>query len=224
MESDETNFSRLRLYLRVHLNDSRRIGSLAECTLAQLRTDARILSTYDPVQQLREITALVLARDTEAIRTVALRDGTLGTGEEDSLDAKLHRRLVRALMELPPEHARLLLAHKQGRLSCEEIAERFAISRSIAALYLSQARALVRMCGWSPDSRRQRHCGDEYQRTLLTAHQAADWLVQFSNGGRADHIEFLRWLRKDAFHVREFLMAQAWEDALDALPALSTIR
>lgn len=102
----------------------------------------------------------------------------------------------------------------QGRLSCAEISERFAISRLMTTLYLSQARTLVRMCGWSPDSRRQRHWGDE----------AADWLVQFSNDGHADHLEFLQWLRKDVSHVRELLLALAWEDALDALPTLSAVR
>lgn len=222
MESDEITLSRLRLYLRAHLNDSRRIESLAERTLEQLRADARLPSTNDPVQQLRVIAAQVLARDTEAIRSIVLRDGMVE--QEHSLDANLHRRLLRATMELPPEHARLLLAHKQGRLSCEEISERFEISPLMTALYLSQARALVRMCGWSPDSSRKIHGGDDYQRTLLTAHQAADWLVRFSNGGHADHLEFLRWLRKDVSHVRELLMALAWEDALDALPALSAIR
>lgn len=224
MESDETRLSRLRVYLRAHLHDSRRIGSLAERTLERLRAGASILSTSDPVQQLRAITAQTLATDSVAMCSVDLPDGGLGTEQERSLDANLHRRLVRALMKLPPEHARLLLAHKQGRLSCEEISERFAISRLMTTLYLSQARALVRMCGWSPDSRRQRHWGDEYQRTLLTAHQAADWLVQFSNDRHADHLEFLHWLRKDVSHVRELLMAMAWEDALDALPTLSAVR
>lgn len=213
MESDEMKLSRLRLYLRAHWNDAQRIEALAQCTFKQLRADARILSTSDPVQQLRVIAARVLTRDTEAM-VIALRDGEFG--QERSLDENPHRHLVRALIELPPEHARLFLAHRQQRLSSEEISERFAISLSMTTLYLSQARALVRMCGWRQDSRPDKR-GEDYQRTLLTAQQAAHWLVQSSNGRHANHhLEFLRWLRQDLAHVRELLMALAFEDALDA--------
>lgn len=224
MESDATALSRLRLYLREHLNRSRSIESLAERILEQLRADESTVSTKDPVQKVRLIAAQMLATDAEPMTNVVLSNDVTGTEQEYSLDESLHRHLMRALMELPPEHARLFLAHTQQRLSCEEISKRFAMSPPMATLYLSQARALLRMCGWTSDSHSQSHWGDEYQRTLLAAHQAADWLVRFSNGELADQLEFLRWLRQDASHVRELLIALAWEDALDMLPTLSSTR
>ena len=60
----------------------------------------------------------------------------------------LQQQLERALAELPPTHAAVLLAHKHRGLSYEEVAAELDLSVHTVEKYLTQARARIRTMPW----------------------------------------------------------------------------
>lgn len=60
----------------------------------------------------------------------------------------LQQQLERALSQLPPTHAAVLLAHKRDGLSYEEVAQKLGLSIHTVEKYLTQAKARIRMMSW----------------------------------------------------------------------------
>jgi RNA polymerase sigma-70 factor (ECF subfamily) len=60
----------------------------------------------------------------------------------------LQQQLERALAQLPPTHAAVLLAHKRDGLSYEEVAEKLHLSIHTVEKYLTQAKARIRTMPW----------------------------------------------------------------------------
>jgi RNA polymerase sigma-70 factor (ECF subfamily) len=60
----------------------------------------------------------------------------------------LQQQLERALSQLPPTHAAVLLAHKRDGLSYEEVAEKLHLSIHTVEKYLTQAKARIRTMPW----------------------------------------------------------------------------
>jgi transmembrane sensor len=57
---------------------------------------------------------------------------------------------------------------------------------------------------------------DEFRGTHeeALAAEAADWIERLKSAGAKDHAEFARWLRQSPTHVREALLASAWQVVL----------
>lgn len=60
----------------------------------------------------------------------------------------LQQQLERALSQLPPMHAAVLLAHKRDGLSYEETAVKLGISVHTVEKYVTQAKARIRTMRW----------------------------------------------------------------------------
>jgi RNA polymerase sigma-19 factor, ECF subfamily len=60
----------------------------------------------------------------------------------------LQQQLHRALAQLPPMHAAVLLAHKRDGLSYQEVARELNLSVHTVAIYVKQAKARIRMMAW----------------------------------------------------------------------------
>lgn len=48
----------------------------------------------------------------------------------------------------------------------------------------------------------------------LLAEQAAEWLYRLETADLKEKAEFIRWLKRSPLHVREVLIAAAWNEAL----------
>jgi RNA polymerase sigma-19 factor, ECF subfamily len=60
----------------------------------------------------------------------------------------LQQQLERAIAQLPPLHAAVLLAHKRDGLSYEEVAAKLRISVHTVEKYVTQAKARIRTMQW----------------------------------------------------------------------------
>jgi RNA polymerase sigma-19 factor, ECF subfamily len=60
----------------------------------------------------------------------------------------LQQQLERALAQLPPTHAAVLLAHKRDGLSYEEVAQKLNLSVHTVEKYITQAKARIRTMAW----------------------------------------------------------------------------
>lgn len=60
----------------------------------------------------------------------------------------LQQQIDKAMAQLPPKHAAVLLAHKRDGLSYEECAERLGLSIFTVEKYVSQAKARIRTMSW----------------------------------------------------------------------------
>lgn len=60
----------------------------------------------------------------------------------------LQQQIERALAQLPPRHAAVLLAHKYCGLSYEEVAAELGLSIHTVEKYVTQAKARIRMMTW----------------------------------------------------------------------------
>lgn len=60
----------------------------------------------------------------------------------------LQQQIDRAIAQLPPTHAAVLLAHKRDGMSYEEVAERLDLSIHTVEKYVTQAKARVRTMSW----------------------------------------------------------------------------
>ena len=60
----------------------------------------------------------------------------------------LAQQLERALAQLPPTHAAVLLAHKRDGLSYEEVAKKLGLSIHTVEKYVTQAKARIRTMSW----------------------------------------------------------------------------
>jgi transmembrane sensor len=58
---------------------------------------------------------------------------------------------------------------------------------------------------------------NDYQHVLRAAEQAAEWLERLKTAGPQDRAAYLAWLRESSMHVREMLLATAWDRVLDDL-------
>lgn len=73
-------------------------------------------------------------------------DGVLPDDLSDRLN--LQQQLERALAQLPPTHAAVLIAHKRDGLSYEEVAAKLGLSIHTVEKYLTQAKARIRTMPW----------------------------------------------------------------------------
>lgn len=60
----------------------------------------------------------------------------------------LQQQIDKAMAQLPPTHAAVLLAHKRDGLSYDECAEKLGLSIHTVEKYVTQAKARVRTIGW----------------------------------------------------------------------------
>lgn len=60
----------------------------------------------------------------------------------------LQQQIDKAIAQLPPTHAAVLLAHKRDGLSYDEVAEKLGLSRHTVEKYVTQAKARIRTMGW----------------------------------------------------------------------------
>lgn len=60
----------------------------------------------------------------------------------------LQQQLNRALSQLPPTHAAVLLAHKRDGMSYEEVATKLNLSVHTVEKYITQAKARIRTMSW----------------------------------------------------------------------------
>jgi RNA polymerase sigma factor (sigma-70 family) len=60
----------------------------------------------------------------------------------------LQQQIDKAMAQLPPTHAAVLLAHKRDGLSYDEVAEKLGLSVFTVEKYVSQAKARVRTMSW----------------------------------------------------------------------------
>lgn len=60
----------------------------------------------------------------------------------------LQQQIEKAMAQLPPTHAAVLLAHKRDGLSYDEVAEKLGLSRDTVAKYVTQSKARVRTMAW----------------------------------------------------------------------------
>lgn len=60
----------------------------------------------------------------------------------------LQQQIDRALAQLPPTHAAVLLAHKRDGLSYEEVAVKLNLSLHTVEKYVTQAKARIRTMSW----------------------------------------------------------------------------
>lgn len=60
----------------------------------------------------------------------------------------LQQQIDKALAQLPPTHAAVLLAHKRDGLSYEEVAKKLGLSIHTVEKYVTQAKARIRTMSW----------------------------------------------------------------------------
>lgn len=60
----------------------------------------------------------------------------------------LQQQIDKAMAQLPPTHAAVLLAHKRDGLSYEEVAEKLGLSIHTVEKYVTQAKARIRTMSW----------------------------------------------------------------------------
>lgn len=60
----------------------------------------------------------------------------------------LQQQIDKAMAQLPPTHAAVLLAHKRDGLSYDEVAEKLGLSRHTVEKYVTQSKARVRTMAW----------------------------------------------------------------------------
>ena len=85
--------------------------------------------------------------DSEAVADWAEHPSSLPPDElADRLN--LQQQLQRALAQLPPMHAAVLLAHKRDGMSYEEVAEKLSLSVHTVEKYVTQAKARIRTMPW----------------------------------------------------------------------------
>jgi ferric-dicitrate binding protein FerR (iron transport regulator) len=53
-----------------------------------------------------------------------------------------------------------------------------------------------------------------FEEDRLLAEHAAEWLCRLPTAGAAEKEQFLHWLKQSPAHVREMLIAMAWDDFL----------
>jgi len=84
--------------------------------------------------------------DGNAIRGCGDNFYVLPDDMEDRLN--LQQQIDKAMAQLPPTHAAVLLAHKRDGLSYEETAEKLGLSVFTVEKYMCQAKARVRTMSW----------------------------------------------------------------------------
>lgn len=175
---------------------------IAACALTDLRTSLRTRCTRIEIEDASSERARSESDDVESAQDANLQ---------------LQQLLERALSQLPTTHAAILLAHKRGRLSYEDIAERLNLSLCTVEKYVSQASALLRTFAVASD------CPDDTQLTvvsrdeLFVAQEAAHWLGRLRRDALDnEREEFLRWVSHRRLHVRELLLAATWSTLLSS--------
>jgi RNA polymerase sigma-19 factor, ECF subfamily len=90
-------------------------------------------------------------RETECLSSDGEREceETSSVAQDDLADQlNLQQQLERALAQLPPTHAAVLIAHKHRGLSYEEVAAELDLSIHTVEKYVTQAKAQIRTMAW----------------------------------------------------------------------------
>ena len=77
-----------------------------------------------------------------------IEDESLALPDDLAERLNLQQQLERAIAQLPPLHAAVLLAHKRDGLSYEEVAAKLRISVHTVEKYVTQAKARIRTMQW----------------------------------------------------------------------------
>lgn len=60
----------------------------------------------------------------------------------------LQQQIDKAIAQLPPTHAAVILAHKRDGMSYDEVAEKLGLSRHTVEKYVTQSKARIRTMSW----------------------------------------------------------------------------
>jgi len=152
----------LHKYLLCRLKNPREVNDLAQDVWLRLVREKDDQKCIDrPLAYLYGVASHILADhyiESDARRKCITTDSELaddaadGTGVylEDDKEERLNlqQQIDRAIAQLPPTHAAVLLAHKRDGLSYEECAEKLGLSVFTIEKYLTQAKARLRLLAW----------------------------------------------------------------------------
>ena len=146
----------VRRYIDRRLRNPQDLDDLAqEVYLRLLRVDDSTVRVREPLAFVYEIAARVLAdhfrrnparrfqSTGEATMHLGIASEALGDRLEESLSVR--QQLERALAEVSPVHAAVLVLHNRDGLSHEEVAVELDLSVHTVRKYLTEARAQIRM-------------------------------------------------------------------------------
>lgn len=150
----------LHRYLMRRLRKPQDVDDLAqEVYLRLLRIDEK-RAIHKPLAYLYGIASHVLAdfrlHDSELADAIHRCDPNEDWEEQPSCvlpddiadRLNLQQQIDKALAQLPPTHAAVLLCHKRDGLSYDEVAEKLGLSIFTVEKYVAQAKARVRTMSW----------------------------------------------------------------------------
>jgi RNA polymerase sigma-70 factor (ECF subfamily) len=151
----------LHRYLLRRLRNPQQVDDLAQDVYERLLKidDKKIVEK--PLAYLYGVSSHVLCDfriDAEAEKAHVTYDSETADDWEDSPGCvlpdtladrlNLQQQIDKALAQLPPTHAAILLAHKRDGLSYEEVAEKLNLSIHTVEKYVTQAKARLRAMSW----------------------------------------------------------------------------
>lgn len=153
-------FSReLKRYLMRRLGRPQDVDDLAQEVYLRLLSVSEETYIEKPLAYLYGTASHVLADHMFALKSRSRIDW--GDDYEQSMESpacvmpddmaerlNLQQQIDRAVAQLPPTHAAVLLAHKRDGMSYEECAEKLGLSIFTVEKYLTQARAHLRTMCW----------------------------------------------------------------------------
>lgn len=159
---DVSSVGRYRRELhRYLLRRSRRpqdVDDLAQEVYLRLLRHDRSKCVHKPLAYLYGIASHVVADyriESQHENECVSSGGADGSEDASSISAddladqlNLQQQLERALAQLPPTHAAVLLAHKHRGLSYEEVAAELDLSIHTVEKYVTQAKARIRTMTW----------------------------------------------------------------------------
>lgn len=84
----------------------------------------------------------------ESDLTSGVNHASEALGDRPEERVRIEQDILRALSQIPPMHAAILILHKRDGLSYEEVAAELGISVHTVKKYLTEARARIRMQRW----------------------------------------------------------------------------
>lgn len=147
----------LHRYLMRRLRRPQDVDDLAQEVYLRLITISDEKSIEKPLAYLYGVASHVLADHMFAIKERCCIDWNEDADDwmesyvlpDDMADRlNLQQQIDKALAQLPPTHASVLLAHKRDGLSYEECAEKLGLSIHTVEKYVTQAKARIRTMAW----------------------------------------------------------------------------
>lgn len=147
----------LHRYLMKRLRRPQDVDDLAQEVYLRLITISDEKSIEKPLAYLYGVASHVLADHMFAMKERCCIDWNEDADDwmesyvlpDDMADRlNLQQQIDKAMAQLPPTHAAVLLAHKRDGLSYEECAEKLGLSIHTVEKYVTQAKARIRTMAW----------------------------------------------------------------------------